>query len=302
MQNNPIDQSIAEYLQQLKVAFGEQDAVLIQDAQYDAEEHLRAALEETDDPVATFKTVCEEYGSPEEIAEYYCDMETTVNFALNGVKKSNVSVRKNQFFGILADPHAYLAMLYMMLSLPIGMFCFAWVSIVGLGSLSFSILIIGVPVFLMFLGSMRLFSFFEGRLIEMLLGKRMPRRKQYQQTQTFSNKQEEWKFRLTSMLRNRRNWTTVLFLLLRLPLGFVYFAFVTAAAIMSLAVILSPIIDPILHAIDPINTIDMNWYWFPLAIPGGFIGFVLTLHISKLAGRFQAWLARYLLVSTKNDD
>lgn len=302
MQNNLIDESIAEYLQQLKLALVDQDPVLIQDAQYDAEEHLRAALEEAADPVAAFQKVCEEYGSPKEIAEYYCDMETTVNLALNGAKKSNLTIRKNLFFGILKDPHAYLAMLYMMLALPIGLFCFVWVSIVGVGSLAFSILIIGIPVFLMFLSSMRLFSFFEGRLIEMLLGQRMPRRQQYQQTQIYPNKREEWKFRLNLMLRNRRNWTTVVYLLLRLPLGFVYFAFVTFAAIMSLAVMVSPVIDPILHAIDPINTIDIDWYWFPLAVPGGFVGFVLTLHISRLAGRFQAWLARYLLLSTDNDD
>lgn len=302
MQNKMVDQQIANYLQQLKLALAGQDAALIQDAQYDAEEHLRAALEDSVDAIKDFPQICNDYGSPQEIAEFYCEMESTVSMALKGVKKSGASIQRNKFFGILKDTDAYLAMLFMVLALPSGLIYFGWVMIVGLGSLASSLLVVGIPVFILFVSSMQLFSLFEGRLIEIFLGQRMPRRPQYQKLYSYESKWQEWKDHLSRLFKNKTNWTTLIYLVIRCPLGFIYFFGIATAALLSLAVLISPIVDPILHAINPVNTIDIDWYWFPLAIPGGFLGFVITLHLAKFAGRFQAKIARYLLIPTSGDD
>ena len=254
---------------------------------------------------AAFADICDSYGSPQEIAEFYCDMEDKVNLALNGnkahvnkahinsqLKTAKVPARLNAFFAVLTDPKAYTSLIYMLAVMPMAVIYFAWVALFGSSSLGLSLLVVGLPLFLLFLKSMQTIALFEGRLIETLLGQRMPRRPQYQQHQ------QSWRPRLIHMLVNRRTWTTIVYLLLQLPLGMMYFICVTVVAVLSIGVFLSPIVDPILHAIDPIRyTIDINWYWAPLVMPGGVLGFVLTLHGAKILGKFQAKLARYLLLS-----
>jgi hypothetical protein len=297
MENKFIDQVISDYLSQLKQALAGQDPALILDAQYDAEDHLRSALAEEADPQAAWPDVCERYGCAQEIAEFYCDVETKVNLALNGKPVMVKPVVKNRFFAILKETQAYRSLLYVLVLFPVGMIYFSWVTIFGLGSLSLSMVVIGIPLFLMFLRSMQVFSLFEGRLIEALLGQRMPRRPQYQKDV------QGWLPKLRAMALNRRTWSTIIYMGLQLPLGMVYFFSTFALALLSVTVFLSPVVDPILHSIDPVrHTIDIDWYWFPLAMPGGVIGFTLALHGAKAIGRFQTWLAKYLLVSASPDD
>lgn len=301
MQNKLIEDSISAYLTELKQTLSGQDPSLIQDALYDAEEHLRAALEDVSADSDNFKKVCEDYGSPQEIAEFYCEMEAKVSLALNGAEKRSSGSSNHKFWGVLSESSAYLAMLYMILGLPLGIAYFGWVMIAGFGSLTASVFVIGIPALLLFLGSMQLFSLFEGRLIEALLGQRMPRRPLYQSAHNSANKPRLLE-RLKQVLKNKRNWTTALYLLLKFPIGLASFIGIFGGGLFSLAIMLSPIVDPILHAVDPSNTIDLDWYWFPVALPAGFIGFVLCLHLAKLLGRLQARLARYMLVSIDSGD
>jgi hypothetical protein len=190
-------------------------------------------------------------------------------------------------------------MIYMMLSLPLGLIYFGWVWIVGLASMGSSLLVVGIPVFMAFLKSMQLFALFEGRLIETLLGQRMPRRPPHQ---LFSPHHPDdtlwqvWSDRFRALLTNRRNWTTIAYLMVQCPLGFAYFFTVVGGAILSIAVFLSPLVDPILHAINPANTIDLAWYWFPVAMPGGVLGLMLCLYLAKFIGQYQAKFARLMLV------
>ncbi len=297
MQNNPTEHLLAAYLQQLNTALSDQDAALIQDALYDAEEHLRAALEENDN----FDAICHNYGSPKEIADFYRDMELRVNLAMSGPKNIRRLETKNRFFNILSDADAYRAMVYMALALPLGIVYFAWVMMVGVNSLFASVLIFGIPIFLVFLASMQFFALFEGRLIELLLNQRMPRRPHYQLKQAYPTRWKQWAMRLRYMLSNRNVWTTALYLLLKLPIGIAVFALIISSAILSIALMISPIVDPLMHLVDPSINIDVNWYWFPLAMPGGAIGLTISLHLAKITGRQQARLARYLLVSNVND-
>ena len=296
MSNEHIDELMTAYLSDLKLALAGQDQALVQDALYDAEDHIRAALSESEDTPDVFANIVQSYGTAQEIAEYYCDMESTVNHALHGSKKPSTPIMKNRFFSVLTDGDAYRAMIYMVLAAPIGIVYFGWVAIFGLGSLSASLLIIGIPFFLIFLKSMELFSLFEGRLIEMLLGQRMPRRPCYQKHVQYDNKLQGWLSAIGELLKGRRIWTTIIYLGLQAWLGLIYFMTLVTGAILSIAVFISPIVDPILHAINPANTIDIDWYWFPIAMPGSFITFVIILHLAKIIGNQQAKFARYLLV------
>ena len=56
------------------------------------------------------------------------------------------------------------------------MFYFTWAVVGASLSVSLLILIIGVPLLVLFLGSIRALAFIEGRMVEVLLGVRMPRR------------------------------------------------------------------------------------------------------------------------------
>jgi len=80
---------------------------------------------------------------------------------------------------VLADPRAYTALLYMLLSLATGTLYFTW-AVTGISlSLGLAILIIGIPFAILFFASVRGISLVEGRVVEALLGERMPRRPLY---------------------------------------------------------------------------------------------------------------------------
>lgn len=297
MDSNQINHQINLYLDALKDALQGQDKALIQDALFDAEDHLRAAIKDTQSDANSFEDVVENYGSPQEIAQLYCEMETTVNHAIHGNRKTSAPIIKNRFFAILTNGDAYRALLYTLLAAPLGMAYFAWVSLFGLTSLAACLLTIGIPLFLIFLKSMQLFSLFEGRLIEMLLGQRMPRRPIYQRKDPTQGKWAYWISSIKDILKNRRSYTTALYMVLQAGLGLGYFMTIFSGALMSIVIFLSPIVDPIVHAIDPSQTIEIDWYWFPLAMPGGVLGFIICLHLAKFVGKYQAKLARYLLVN-----
>lgn len=293
--NNTTERLLEDYLRALSLAFKDQDIALIQDALFDAEDHIRAYLTEEDN--ADITVIIENYGSPEEIAEQYCEMELTVNLAMHGNPKARSPLFKHAFFNVLSDMSAYRAMLYFLLASPIGVIYFAWVLLFGLISTLASVVLVGIPFSLIFLKSMPLFSLFEGRLIEMLLEVRMPRRPRYQHIEYTNTTLSGQIANIKEMLGNRRSWTTMLYLVIQPWLGIGYFLTIALLAIFSIAVFISPLVDAILHAINPVNTIDIQWYWFPLAMPAGFIGFVASLHIARHVGKWHARLAKYLLVN-----
>ncbi|MDE2257738.1 MAG: hypothetical protein KGK05_08260, partial [Xanthomonadaceae bacterium] len=76
--NTPIPpRTVAEYLEQLRAALAGADPALIQDALYDAEEHLRGELREHRgmSEADVLATIVGSYGAPEEVAEIYVDKE-----------------------------------------------------------------------------------------------------------------------------------------------------------------------------------------------------------------------------------
>src|SRR5690606_32550259 len=113
-----------------------------------------------------------------------------------------------RFFGVVADPHTYGALFYMLLSLATGIFYFTWV-VTGVSTTAgLLILIIGIPLLVLFLMSVRLLSLVEGRIVEALLGERMPRRPLYAQ------RDKPWLQRLKELFTDARTWATMGYFLL----------------------------------------------------------------------------------------
>ncbi|MCE4075913.1 sensor domain-containing protein, partial [Stenotrophomonas acidaminiphila] len=199
-----------------------------------------------------------------------------------------------RFFGVVLDPHTYGALFYMLLSLVTGVFFFTWV-VTGLSlSVSLMILIIGIPVLLLFLGSVRVLSLVEGRIIEALLGVRMPRRPMY------TDRSQGWLARIGAMFTDVRTWLTMLYFVLMLPLGVVYFSIATTLLSTSLALVFAPLADvaldqPVNLWINDVNMGDGVWLW-PLAVAAGLVLLFATLHLARAIGRLHGAIAKHLLV------
>src|SRR5665213_2556395 len=213
--------SIAAYLKQLRNALAGQDPALIQDAEYDAEEYLRAEIASHPDKseADVLELIASTYGAPEEVAAAYRETEARVNAALQPPVRPaehppGVLAR---FFSVYLDPHAYTSLLFMLLALATGVLYFT-IAVAGIAlSAGFAVLIIGIPIFLAFIGIARAISLGEGRLLEAMTGERMPRRPVH------PGPEKTLMARIGAMLKDARTWTTIAYLLLMLPLGIAYF-------------------------------------------------------------------------------
>jgi uncharacterized membrane protein len=300
--NPPLPRTIAEYLEQLRAALRGADPALIQDALYDAEDHLRSELAENPgkSEAEVLAKIATTYGAPEEVAGIYVDKEQQVQQALRSPAPPRRKTALGRFFGVAADPRAYASLFYMLLALATGIFYFVW-AVTGISlSIGLSILIFGVPFAVLFFGTVRVLSLVEGRIIEVMLGERMPRRPVY------AERGKPVMARIKDMFTDPRTWSTLLYMLLMLPLGIVYFVIAVACTVSSLALMVAPI-GVLLRAFDILNSggiyIDGEFYTPPLILLP--IPFVLgvfllfgTLHLARGIGRFQGALAKHLLVKS----
>ncbi|NIM94987.1 MAG: hypothetical protein GTO18_14905 [Anaerolineales bacterium] len=292
-------ESVDEYLVLLRKELGTSDPATIQDALADAEEYLRTALEKELEPNAgiseadALQQIVEKYGTPEEIASAYKEIETLTRPVL----AQPVDVEKRpliqRFFFVISDSRAWGALLYMFFSIVAGMIYFTW-AITGLSlSLSMMILIIGIPLFIFFLLSVRTIALVEGRIIEALLGVRMPRRP------IFTQRGVGWGGQLKALFIERRTWGAIVYMLLQLPLGIVYFTIFIVTIAFSLGLILSPVTELVFH--DPLFTFGGTDYYtpvwlLPLVVFVGVILLLATMHLAKFIGQMHGVLAKSLLV------
>lgn len=300
--------SIPGYLDRLRVALAGADPALVQDALYDAEEYLRSELAENPgkSEAEVIAAVSGSYGAPDEVADIYRDTEVKVQAALRTPVAPPQRSLLGRFFGVAVDPRAYAALFYMLLSLATGIFYFTWVVAGGAVSLSLLVLIIGIPLLLLFLGSVRVLSLVEGRLVEVMLGQRMPRRPLY------ANRGKPWRQRITELFTDPRIWGTLLYFVAMMPLGVAYFTIAVTLLTMSLAFIAAPIgvwtglVDA--H-VDYTGWQLVGWdgqawgtsaeaWMLPLMLVAGVLLLFLTLHIARGIGRLHGILAKHLLVKS----
>ena len=204
-------------------------------------------------------------------------------------------------FGIYADPRAYLSLLYMLLTLVTGIAYFTF-AVTGLSlSIGLAILIIGVPFFLLFIGATRIVALAEGRIVETLLGTRMPRRPAYPDRET------PFLQRILEMLKDPRTWGTLLYLLAMLPLGLFYFTFAVVGLVVSAATIIAPIFVLLYHAglvtIDGTVTLESpHPALLPLISILGVLLLTVTMHLARGIGYLHGQLAKTLLVASRAPD
>ena len=291
--------NIEGYLQQLKKELANCARATIQDALSDAEEYLRNALEnrlENKPEIPeenAFSSVVEEYGTPAEIADAYRKIEARTSPSLNTrTQKKNQSFF-SRFFGVVVEPKAWGALLYLLFSLATGIIYFTW-TITGISlSLGLLVLVIGIPIAGVFILSTRGLALLEGRMVEALLGIRMPHRP------LFSKKDQGLWGKFKALLIDRYTWFSIVYMLLQLPLGIAYFTvFITLISI-SLGLVLTPILELVFNV--PMFTNNgslyyLNGWMMPIAVIAGILLFFMTLHLAKLTGNAHGKLAKAMLV------
>lgn len=312
------DELIRIYLQDLKVALKGADKATVQDALSDAEEHLRTALESAEADAEAETTAVEaiisEYGDAEEIAQAYKNWEVSLPPALASTPAArrvaatangeNPAAKKYPgFFGVFADPKAWGGLVFMLISLITGIIYFTW-AVTGLSlSLGVMVLIIGIPVAIIFLLSFRGVAFLEGRLVEALLGERMPRRA------SFTDSSLPWRDRLKILLTGKATWLSIIYMILMLPLGIIYFTVTVTLIALGAGFTAAPVGTIIMIAngwpMDVVHTANYTWTLTePQAVLVSLVlaclGVVIvtsTMHVARWMGKVHGKFAKALLVS-----
>lgn len=293
-----LPQNIPEYLEHLRRALAGADPALVQDALYDAEEYLRSEMAEQPgrSEAEVIASVASSYGAPDEVADIYRDTEVKVQTALRPPAPKPRTSLAGRFFGVAADPRTWSSLFYMVLSLATGIFYFMWV-VLGLSiSGGLVIVLIGIPLLIVFLGSVRLLSLVEGRLVEVMLGERMPRRPLY------SARGRDWLQRIGNMFTDARTWSTLLYMLLMLPLGVIYFTVTVSLLSVALPMVAAPLaLLPGLHLDVWMFGLEIPRqapFLLPLISAIGVLLLFVSLHVVRGLGRAHGSIAKHLLVKT----
>jgi len=235
------------------------------------------------------------------VADAYRSNEKTIQAALRTPSPRPRTSSIGRFFGVYSDPRAYLSVLYMLLALVTGTIYFTF-AVTGLSmSIGLAILIIGVPFFLLFVGATRLVALAEGRLVETMLGTRMPRRPVY------PDRDAPFLRRVGDMLKDPRTWGTLVYFILMLPLGVFYFVFAVVGICFSIAMLVMPILILLYH----MGVVGMNIQIdgsvelpHPAVLPFisilGLLLLTVTMHLARGIGYLHGQLAKTLLVQAQS--
>lgn len=291
---------IAKYLDELRTELSGLDKAIIRDALADAEEHLSTAqeneqAEHTETPTEELiQAIISDYGTPAEIADAYRTVEAYASPTLAASKRGSNGNVFARFFGVYADARAWGALLYMFIAFLTGIIYFTW-AITGLSlSLVFALFIFGLPFALLFILSIKGLGLLEGRIVEALLGVRMPRRA------VFSPKNLKWRARLKSQLLDKYTWFALAYVILQGVWGTIYFVLFTTLIAFSFGFMAMPITQLVFNL--PIGDFDGVHYYLPetalpLAVLLGLVLLTGTLHLAKLIGKLHGKYAKALLVS-----
>jgi Putative sensor len=290
--------TIEEYLDALKDEMNDADPALVQDALADAREHLTVALKASKEKQADLSdadaltAIIEEYGSPEETASAYKEVERRTSPMLSLPVKPRSFL--GRFFGVYTDARAWGALLYMFIAFITGVLYFTW-AVTGVSvSVSFLIFIFGFPFALLFLLSVRGLALLEGRLVEALLGVRMPRRP------LFSHQGMKWLERLKVLVTDRQTWLMILYMLIQFVLGTIYFVLIVTVLSFSLSFIAIPVLQEVfqqgaLQISDGIRYTFPTWT-YPLWVLGGILLWTTFMNIARGIGQLHGRMAKWILV------
>lgn len=301
MNERTATRSIEQYLTALRAALAGEDPALVQDALYDAEEYLRAevAANPGRNEADTLELISSTYGAPDEVAGAYRTTEKQVRTALAPPPRKAPRTAVGRFFGVYSDSRTWTALFFMLLALVTGIFYFT-MTVTGLAmSAGLMVMIIGIPFFLLFVGFTRVLALAEGRLVEGLLGQRMPRRPLY------PSKGMPIMERIKEMLKDRRTWTTMFYFLLMLPLGILYFVIAVTGISVSLGLVGGSIAGLLMEAgvgSGGISLDDQVYFapspmMAPVVMVLGVLLLTVVMHLVRGIGRGHGTLAKHLLVA-----
>jgi hypothetical protein len=296
-------QNVDNYLNRLKKELKGSDSALIQDALSDAEEHLRLALNtaRTESPninedEALFPII-EKYGSPSEVAAAYKKIEIHLQPVFAPISQPDTRPFILRFFNIIADSRAWGAFLYMIFAVLTGSLFGLW-GFFGFGfSLISLILVFGIPITGLFLLSIRGIALIEGRIVEALLGMRMPRKR------VFIRRGLGPMDKFKSLIKDPYTWKSLLYLVLMFPLGWLYFGLSGFALAFALSFIFTPVLELVFHlplelyGTDTFTPVGM----LPAVVLAGILMIFLILHMAKFIGRKHGLFAKYMLVRKQPD-
>jgi hypothetical protein len=197
-------------------------------------------------------------------------------------------------FGVFADPAVYKAMVYMILSLATGITYFTLV-VTGVSTAAgMMVMIVGIPLFLLVLGMVRAIALFESRLVEGLLGIRMPRRERA--TPPDMSILE----RMLFWVKDGRTWASMAYMIAMLPAGILYFTVAITGLSAGFGLLAAPGWGRFGDWTFVWHGVTYQW-WFPawgipIAVILGVAVLVGTMHLIRVLGRAHAIFAKSMLV------
>lgn len=297
--------SIDDYLKALRRALADADPALIQDALSDAEAHLRAecAARPHESEESVLRSIVGSYGLPEDVAAAYLETDRTVQRVLSPPRSTSAAGTASspgilkRFFAVYGDVRSWTSLMFMLLSMFTGILYFV-VVVTGMSlSLGLMILIIGIPFFIGFIGLTRVLALVEGRLVEAMTGERMPRRARPVQP-------GGWIARIGAMLRDWRTWSTLVYQLLSLPLGVLYFSLAVVFSAFGIGLIAGGAVELIRALGVELPSSILVSTGIEGGVIGGvaamFLGVILLttlLHLARAIGRLHGKIAKSLLVA-----
>jgi hypothetical protein len=235
---------IRAYVQQLAAELDGCDVALTHDALIDAEVHLRSAVRSG----ATAERAIADYGAPAEIARAYREstgpgpsLAAGASTPPPGAPPDAAAQRgfgSIPIIGVWAQPAAWGGLLYFgALGFALAIFYFIWVVTLGSLALGTMPLIIGPPLLVLLLASVRGLSLFEGKVVELLLRVRMPRR-----TQPVAGLEgvSFWK-RIGCWLRDVRSWMSLGYLVGIFPVSTLLFTVTITLVVLSAWLLAAPV-------------------------------------------------------------
>lgn len=225
------------------------------------------------------------------------------------------SGRRGGFLGLLFGPRTLGAVFYMLLSLPLGVVYFTTV-VTGLSvSIPMLILIVGLLIAPLFMLLVRFLSLTEGYITQTLLGAQIPLREDDVIEESLDDDEERnvaqgfWAWFKRSF-SDVRSYTSMIYMLLMLPLGIGYFTAAVTGFAVSIAFIFAPIIkllglsdDMHIHVGEADSALVINSAEFLNSTAGslvlvvaGIVGLIAMLLLSRGVGWLHARLAEVMLV------
>ncbi len=289
---------IETYLRSLRAAMDGWDPALIHDAVYDAAEYLRSAAEaggEASEPDGLAKAIAD-YGTPEEIAAAYMEIEEAVAGALRAPSPQMASTRTGRFFGVLRGTGEWSALAYLLTAAATGFVYFFLAAGGAAVTVSLLIFVVGIPFALLYLATTRAVSLVEGRIVEALLGERMPRRPLLGPTD------ERWLSRFKHWFTDRRTWTTLVYLAAQLPLGIAYLVVFGGGLLAAVWSIVMPVVQmagdgPFLPVEKGVDVFLDGWA-IPVVMLAGVMAIPLLFRLARLVGSWHGRYAKWMLVGS----